>query len=378
MKNIYKFSFIIFSFALASSFLISTFAIDLKLKNFNEILIGFSLSFFGLGVVIASLIHNLIREKFNLYFTLVSSIVIQLLFILLIFFQFTILTIVIITFILGITNHINFLTIETYISSNFKKKSGFYISLFWSSAGLGAILGSLIIAINGVNLISYYIALILITFQFIPVLIAKINVIKVKIEIVKFSLSFEVIKNIRFILLCVFLLGISDAGWSSLFPAFLIEKGFVDKDIGQINFFAGSIALIIYPLVGKLIDKFNKIKILNSFISLSIIGLGIFYFFENYYIIIFLTSLFYLSIGSIFLINFNIINSNLKNNLIVFGVASYSISENIGSFLGPNIIGGLISYEINYFLFIFIFVFLLIFLIFNFFAKKVNGGLSGT
>ena len=32
MKNIYKFSFIIFSFALASSFLISTFAIDLKLK----------------------------------------------------------------------------------------------------------------------------------------------------------------------------------------------------------------------------------------------------------------------------------------------------------------------------------------------------------
>ena len=61
MKNIYKFFFIIFSFALASSFLISTFAIDLKLKNFNEILIGFSLSFFGLGVVIASLIHNIIR-----------------------------------------------------------------------------------------------------------------------------------------------------------------------------------------------------------------------------------------------------------------------------------------------------------------------------
>ena len=370
MKNIYKFFFIIFSFALASSFLISTFAIDLKLKNFNEILIGFSLSFFGLGVVIASLIHNIIREKFNLYFTLVSSIVIQLLFILLIFFQFTILTIVIITFILGITNHINFLTIETYISSNFKKKSGFYISLFWSSAGLGAILGSLIIAINGVNLISYYIALILITFQFIPVLIAKINVIKVKIEIVKFSLSFEVIKNVRFILLCVFLLGISDAGWNSLFPAFLIEKGFEDQDIGQINFFAGSIALIIYPLIGKLIDKFNKINILNSFIFLSIIGLGIFYFLENYYMIIFLTSLFYLSIGSIFLINFNIINSNLKNNLIVFGVASYSISENIGSFLGPNIIGSLISFKIDYFLLIFIFIFLMIFFIFNFLQKE--------
>ena len=370
MRNILKYSFIIFSFALASSFLMSTFAIDLKLRKFNETLIGFTLSFFGLGVVVASFVHNIIREKFNLYFTLVSSIIIQLLFILLIFFQFKILTIVIITFILGITNHINFLTIETYISSNFKKKSGFYISLFWSSAGLGAILGSLIIAINGVNLLSYYIALILVTFQFIPVLIAKLNVMHVKIEIVKFSLSFEVIKNIRFILLCVFLLGISDAGWSSLFPAFLIEKGYGDKDIGQINFFAGSIALIIYPLVGKLIDKFNKITILNSFIFLSIIGLGIFYFLENYYIIVFLTSLFYLSIGSIFLINFNIINSNLKNNLIVFGVASYSISENIGSFLGPNIIGSLISFKIDYFLVIFIFIFLIIFFIFNFLQKQ--------
>ena len=378
MKNIYKFSFIIFSFALASSFLISTFAIDLKLKNFNEMLIGFSLSFFGLGVVIASLIHNIIREKFNLYFTLISSVIIQFLITLLIFFYFKILTILFIAFILGFTNHINFLTIETHISSKYKINSGFYISLFWSSAGLGAILGSLIIAINGVNLLSYYIALILVTFQFIPVLIAKLNVMHVKIEIVKFSLSFEVIKNIRFILLCVFLLGISDAGWSSLFPAFLIEKEFGDKDVGQINFFAGSIALIIYPFVGKLIDKFNKITILNSFIFLSITGLVIFYFLENYYIIVFLTSLFYLSIGSIFLINFNIINSNLKNNLIVFGVASYSISENIGSFLGPNIIGSLISFKIDYFLVIFIFIFLIIFFIFNSLQKKVSGGLSGT
>ena len=370
MKNILKYSFIIFSFALGSSFLISTFAIDLKLKNFNETLIGFSLSFFGLGVVVASITHNIIREKFNLFFTLISSVIIQFLIILLIFFYFKILIILLITFVLGFTNHINFLTIETHISSQYKKNSGFYISLFWSSAGLGAILGSLIIAINGVNIISYFIALILITFQFVPILFAKSSVMNIIIENVKFSLSYKVINNIKFILLCVFLLGISDAGWSSLFPAFLIEKGFVDKDIGQINFFAGSIALIIYPLVGKLIDKFNKIKILNSFISLSIIGLSIFYFFENYYIIIFLTSFFYLSIGSIFLINFNIINSNLKNNLIVFGVASYSISENIGSFLGPNIVGRLINYEINYFLLIFIIVFILIFIIFNFLQKK--------
>ena len=370
MRNILKYSFIIFSFALASSFLMSTFAIDLKLRNFNETLIGFALSFFGLGVVVASFVHNIIREKFNLYFTLISSVIIQFLITLLIFFYFKILIILVIAFILGFTNHINFLTIETHISSKYKINSGFYISLFWSSAGLGAILGSLIIAINGVNIISYFIALSLITFQFIPILFAKSNVMNITIENVKFSLSYRVINNIKFILLCVFLLGISDAGWSSLFPSYLIEKGFTDKDVGQINFIAGTLVLIIYPFVGKLIDQINKIMLLNCFCLISILGLCIFYFTESYFSIIFFTAIFYLSIGSIFLINFNIINTNLKNHLIIFGVASYSISENIGSFLGPNIVGALISYEINYFLLIFIFVFILIFLIFNFLQKK--------
>ena len=45
-----------------------------------------------------------------------------------------------------------------------------------------------------------------------------------------------IFNNIKFILLCVFLLGVSDAGWNSLFPSYLIEKGFTDKDVGQINF----------------------------------------------------------------------------------------------------------------------------------------------
>lgn len=378
MKNIFKFSFIIFTFALSASFLISTLAIDLKLKNFNETLIGFSLSFFGIGVIIAAFAHNVIREKFNVYYTLLASIIIQFLFISLLFFQFNIPTIVVITFVLGFTNHINFMSIETYISSEYKKKSGFYISLFWSSAGLGAISGSLIIAINGVNFISYLIALFLVIFQFTPTLLAKSSVLKIVLENIKFSLSFEIIYNIKFILLCVFLLGINDAGWSSLYPSYLIEKGFTDKDVGKINFIAGTLVLITYPFVGKLIDKLNKTLLLNSFCLLGIVGLSIFYFLDNFISIIVFTSIFYLSIGSIFLINFNIINTNLKNKLIVFGIAGYSISENIGSFIGPNLVGNILNFDINYFLVIFIVVFIMIFLIFNILHKKFDGGLSGT
>ena len=70
---------------------------------------------------------------------------------------------------MGITSAINSLTLETYISSKFRKSSGFYISLFWSSAGLGAITGSLIIAINGINNFTYYIAVIFFFLHFIPI-----------------------------------------------------------------------------------------------------------------------------------------------------------------------------------------------------------------
>ena len=265
MRNIINYSTIIFSFALAASFLSSTLAIDLKLKNYNESLIGFSLSFFALGVIVSSFLHNIIREKYSLFFTLICSIFIQLLFFLLLFFQFSIFTIVIITFVMGFTNHINFLTIETYISSEFKNKSGFYISLFWSSAGFGAILGSLIIAFNGVNYLSYVIAILLIVFQFLPVFVSKSSILLTKVEKVEFSLSYNVINNIKFILICVFFLGISDAGWSSLFPSFLIEKGFADKDVGRINFTSGMLVLLIFQF------SFTQEKIKVDGIS-SVVG----------------------------------------------------------------------------------------------------------
>ena len=110
-----------------------------------------------------------------------------------------------------------------------------------------------------------------------PILIAKSSVMNIIIENVKFSLSYKVINNIKFILLCVFLLGVSDAGWSSLFPSYLIEKGFTDKDVGEINFIAGTLVLVVYPFVGKLIDKTNKVVLLNFFCFLPHTSLQLLY-----------------------------------------------------------------------------------------------------
>ena len=85
----------------------------------------------------------------------------------------------------------------------------------------------------------------------------------------------------------------------------------------------------------------------------------------------------YYTIGTVFLITFNIVGKKLEGGVIVFGIAGHYISENIGSFLGPNLIGNIVNIDINYFFLIFIFLYCLIVLLFNFNQIK-NGGPSGT
>ncbi len=374
MKDILKFSAIIFISAISSSYLSSCFAIDLKIRNYDEGLIGLSLSFFGLGVMLSAIFHNYIRKKIKILSSLLIAVLFQSILVSFLLFDIHLLTIGFIIFFIGFTNGLNAMTIETHISSIYTKTSGFYIGLFWTSAGLGAISGTLIIALNGINEFSYQIGLVLILLQFIPIVLSKSNLNKINLEKVAFALSYNVVIKFKYILLCVFFLGVSDAGFSSLYPSYLIDNGFIDKEIGQINFFAGTLALIFYPFMGKIIDKYNKVLIFNLICIINLFSLIYLNFTENYYSIIFCTAFFYFSSGSVFLICFNIIGLNLKKNLIIYGVASYTISENIGSFLGPNVIGNIISININYFFGIFVIFFLFITFVFNFFQNTNNSG----
>ena len=65
--------------------------------------------------------------------------------------------------------------------------------------------------------------------------------------------------------MCVVLFGACDAGFSSLFPSYLLEESYSDKQVGRINFLAGLIALVFYPFMGKLVDNYNKSVIFNTF-----------------------------------------------------------------------------------------------------------------
>ena len=96
------------------------------------------------------------------------------------------------------------MTIETHISSIYTKTSGFYIGLFWTSAGLGAISGTLIIALNGINEFSYQIGLVLILLQFIPIVLSKSNLNKINLEKVAFALSYNVVIKLKYILLLLY------------------------------------------------------------------------------------------------------------------------------------------------------------------------------
>ena len=377
MKEILKYSCLIFLYALSHSYLATCFAIDLKIKGYEERYIGLSLSFWGIGVILGALLHNLIRKKLNLFSTILYGSIIQLSFSLIFLIDQNTFLVALMQFVMGITSAINSLTLESHISSKFKKSSGFYISLFWSSAGLGAITGSLFIAINGINNLTYYIAILFFLMHFIPIYLFRSSISKIAIENLSLRLSKNVISKIKYLLFCVILFGACDAGFSSLFPSYLLEESYSDKQVGRINFLAGLIALVFYPFMGKLVDNYNKTVIFNTFCFINFINLFILYFISDFYVYIICVAFYYYTIGTVFLITFNIVGKKLEGGVIVFGIAGHYISENIGSFLGPNLIGNIVNIDINYFFLIFIFLYCLIVLLFNFNQIK-NGGPSGT
>jgi predicted MFS family arabinose efflux permease len=377
VKEILKYSCLIFLYALSHSYLATCFAIDLKIKGYEERYIGLSLSFWGIGVILGALLHNLIRKKLNLFSTILYGSIIQLSFSLIFLIDQNTFLVALMQFVMGITSAINSLTLESHISSKFKKTSGFYISLFWSSAGLGAITGSLFIAINGINNLTYYLAILFFLMHFIPIYLFRSSISKIAIENLSLRLSKNVISKIKYLLFCVILFGACDAGFSSLFPSYLLEESYSDKQVGRINFLAGLIALVFYPFMGKLVDNYNKTVIFNTFCFINFINLFILYFISDFYVYIICVAFYYYTIGTVFLITFNIVGKKLEGGVIVFGIAGHYISENIGSFLGPNLIGNIVNIDINYFFLIFIFLYCLIVLLFNFNQIK-NGGPSGT
>ena len=377
MKEILKYSSLIFLYALSHSYIVTCFAIDLKLQGYEEQSIGLGLSFWGVGVIIGALLHNIIRKRLNLFTTIFIGSIMQFLFSLIFLFDQNTLLVGSAQLVMGITSAINSLTLESYISTKYRKSSGFYISLFWSSAGLGAITGSLIIAINGINNLTYYIAVLFFILHFIPILIFKNTFRKIIIDNISLRLSKDVFNKIKYLLLCVILFGACDAGFSSLFPSYLLEESFSDKQIGRINFLAGSVALFFYPFMGKLVDKYNKTTIFNIFCFINLLNLIILYSINDLYLYILCVAFYYYTIGTVFLITFNLVGKILSGGAITFGIAGHYISENIGSFLGPNLIGNIISININYFFIIFFILYILIIIIFNFSQFK-NGGLSGT
>ena len=377
MKEILKYSCLIFLYALSHSYLATCFAIDLKIKGYEERYIGLSLSFWGIGVILGALLHNLIRKKLNLFSTILYGSIIQLSFSLIFLIDQNTFLVALMQFVMGITSAINSLTLESHISSKFKKTSGFYISLFWSSAGLGAITGSLFIAINGINNLTYYIAILFFLMHFIPIYLFRSSISKIAIENLSLRLSKNVLSKIKYLLFCVILFGACDAGFSSLFPSYLLEESYSDKQVGRINFLAGLIALVFYPFMGKLVDNYNKTVIFNTFCFINFINLFILYFISDFYVYIICVAFYYYTIGTVFLITFNIVGKKLEGGVIVFGIAGHYISENIGSFLGPNLIGNIVNIDINYFFLIFIFLYCLIVLLFNFNQIK-SGGPSGT
>ena len=75
----------------------------------------------GVGVIFGAILHNLVRKKLNLFSTILYGSIIQLSFSIIFLIDQNTFLVAIMQFVMGITSAINSLTLETYISSKFKK-----------------------------------------------------------------------------------------------------------------------------------------------------------------------------------------------------------------------------------------------------------------
>ena len=217
-----------------------------KYRGYTEGAIGIIAACFSLGLMSAGFIVSNILDKIGLYKTMSLAILIQTICVILMFSFFNPLNLAINHFIMGIFGGMIWMTMDTWVNlvsdnNNRGKAIGFYNS----AITIGFAIGPLFVGFFGVKGMAPIILVISLMFIRSPILILiKKQVENVQIPKLDKKINFSFIKIAPFIFIAIFIGGINDAGFGALFPAFMINELFSDKEIGYL-FFIGLFAGVI-------------------------------------------------------------------------------------------------------------------------------------
>ena len=351
-----------------------------KYKGYTEGTIGIIVACFSLGLISAGFIVSNILDKIGLYKTMSLAILIQTICVILMFSFFNPLNLAINHFIMGVFGGMIWMTMDTWVNlvsdnNNRGKAIGFYNS----AITIGFAMGPLFVGFFGVKGIIPITLAISLMFIRSPILILiKKQVENVQIPKLDKKINFSFIKIAPFIFIAIFIGGINDASFGALFPAFMINEFFSDKEIGYLFFIGLFAGVISQPFIGALADKINKRNFIILLLSMHLVWPILLNIIISNTSIIWIAVIIY-GIASVSLYTVTLAYLGERVNVAELSIATsvFIIVFESGEFFGPIIVGSSMDYFGNigfiYSLISFTFLSLFIGLIRTVYIKNKNG-----
>ena len=318
-----------------------------KYRGYTEGAIGIIAACFSLGLMSAGFIVSNILDKIGLYKTMSLAILIQTICVILMFSFFNPLNLAINHFIMGIFGGMIWMTMDTWVNlvsdnNNRGKAIGFYNS----AITIGFAIGPLFVGFFGVKGMTPIILVICLMFIRSPILILiKKQVENIQIPKLDKKINFSFIKIAPFIFIAIFIGGINDAGFGALFPAFMINELFSDKEIGYLFFIGLFAGVISQPFIGALADKINKRNFIILLLSMHLIWPILLNFFILDTSITWIAVIIY-GIASVSLYTVTLAYLGERVNVAELSIATsvFIIVFESGEFFGPIVVGSSMDY----------------------------------
>jgi len=215
------------------------------------------------------------------------------------------------------------------------------IGIYNSSVTTGLAMGPLFVGLFGTSgKTPLTVCLILVVFKILSLVSIKKYVNQVSIPDQSTRMKFSIILLSPFIFLAIFFAGIEDSAFLSLFPAYMINDFFSDKQIGVYIFIGGIFGVLCQPFVGALSDKFNKRFIVFLLLLAHITWLILLKISNSNEIIIIIALMISgFASTSLYTVTLAYLGERINVSDIAFATSLFIIIYEIGEYLGPIIVG---------------------------------------
>ena len=335
-------SLVAFCTGIIISYFYTVLVILQKYAGYSEFLIGSIASFGPLGLILSGFFVTKLLKKFGFYKIIFISAVTQGLCIILMLEFFHPINLSMCFFIFGIMGGLTWMTMDTWVNivSN-NSNRGKSIGIYNSSVTTGLALGPLIVGVMGTSSrIPLTVCMILVGFKIISLISIKKYVNQVIIPEQSSKMKFSILAISPFVFFAIFCAGIEDSSFLALFPAFMINDFFTDKQIGLYIFIGGIFGVLCQPFIGALSDNFNKRIIIFLLLFSHICWLMLLNFSNsNPYLIIFALMISGFASTSLYTVTLAYLGERINVTDIAFATSLFIIIYELGEYLGPIIVG---------------------------------------